>query len=233
MLTLKNISLFKGRNREQILDSITVEMKRGSITLLLGKSGSGKTSLLRCIAQLENSYEGEISYDGQALNSLDSKSRARIVNYIAQSYPLFPHMTALQNCVKPLELIKGFSRRDAEEKAMQVLDSLGMGNYANSYPHNLSGGQKQRIAISCALALDSDIFLFDEPTSALDPQNTELLSHLIQNLRKEGKCIVISTQDMSFASQLLDKAYLLENGRMVDSYPSTEVSSQILHFIKN
>ncbi len=218
MLKTKNLYLSKGTKRKEILQNISIEVPRGEITLLLGKSGAGKSSLLRCLAQLEGDYEGAVEYEGRSLKGLSSPERAHLVSYIPQSYALFPHLTAQDNCAQPLKVVYGEKFDKARSKAMEVLKLLGMDSYGDAYPNELSGGQQQRVAIARALALDPQMLLFDEPTSALDPQNTQSLALILRDLCKRGKGVVISTQDMSFASQLLEKAYLLESGVVVDAY---------------
>ncbi|MFI5343032.1 MAG: ATP-binding cassette domain-containing protein [Chlamydiales bacterium] len=214
MLTVKNLSLYKRRREKQLLQGISLEFASGAITLLLGKSGAGKSSLLRCLAQLEPVYEGEILFQGQSLKKLPAARRAGCLSYIAQSYALFPHLTALNNCSQPLQVVQGKNLQEARQQAMEVLASLGMEDYASSYPCELSGGQQQRIAIARALTLNPAILLLDEPSSALDPQNSRQLANILLSLSAEGKTIVISTQDISFASQLSGRTYLLENGRV-------------------
>jgi ABC-type polar amino acid transport system ATPase subunit len=213
MLKVKQLSLTK--NRGKILEKISLEIPRGRISLLLGKSGSGKTSLLRCIAQLEQHYEGQISCDDQRIDSLSPANRCGAIGFVPQSYALFPHMTVLENGAQPLRL-SGCSKKEAEQKVLEILQSLDMGPYADRRPSELSGGQQQRAAIARALALDPDFLLFDEPTSALDPENTEIFLQILQRLRSAGKGIVVSSQDMAFAGKMLDRAFFLENGTLVE-----------------
>jgi polar amino acid transport system ATP-binding protein len=219
MLKVKNLTL---RKKKIILNNLTLEVPYGRITLLLGKSGSGKTSLLRCLAQLE-SYQGEITHlDAPFKNSLPS-----IVTYVSQSYTLFPHLTVLENCLQPLRLNKITTPIES------ILGYLDMLPYLFSKPSELSGGQQQRIALARALLLSPYFLLLDEPTSALDPDNTD---RLITLLKSSGKGIIISTQDMSFASKVLDRAYFLEDGAIVESYDSTgpipEKMSQFLSLLE-
>ena len=230
MLTVKNVQLKKGRKERLLLKEVSLDLPTGCITLLLGKSGAGKSSLLRCLAQLETSYEGEISYQGTLLKELAPTKRACIVSFIAQSYALFPHLSVLDNCAEPLQVVAKEERSSARHKAMQALAMLGMERYAKSYPQELSGGQMQRVAIARALALNPTIFLLDEPTSALDPENTNILAEILRELKKQGKGIVIATQDIAFASQLLERAYFIEEGAIVDTYPAS--TGAILQFMK-
>lgn len=220
MLTVNNLSLTKGKRR--ILSSVSLQCPKGCVTLLLGKSGAGKSSLLRCLAHLEKPNNGCIMLDGAPLN-------ARRLCFISQSYALFPHLTALENCAQPLRIVLKLDRETARKKALETLSLFGMEPYASSYPSQLSGGQQQRVSIARALALNPAFLLLDEPTSALDPFHTASLITLIQQLRSQGKGIVISTQDMAFASNLLERGYLLDAGRIVDGYP--ESCGSLLQFI--
>ncbi len=217
MLKIKQLSLRK------ILNDISLEVPEQKITLLLGKSGSGKTSLLRCIAQLEKEYTGEIAYYNQSLSSLTSQVRCQVVGFVPQFFALFPHMTILDNCAKALQLL-GESKASAYEKVRNTLQSLDMEKYADRKPHQLSGGQQQRVVIARALVLNPAFLLFDEPTSALDPENTQLFIEILRNFK--GKGILIATQDMTFAEQVLDRAYFLENGCLIEQYDGTESLSQ-------
>lgn len=228
MLIVDNLSLTKGKRT--ILKSISLTCPKGSITLLLGKSGAGKSSLLRCMAQLEVPDSGTISCEGASLLNLGPQRRALLLSFIAQSYALFPHLTALDNCAQPLTIVSKEQQTMARQKALEILALLGMEAYAQSFPQQLSGGQQQRVAIARALALNPAYLLLDEPTAALDPYNTASLIKILMQLRHQGKGIVISTQDMDFASQLLEHAVLLEEGVMVDSYPNSK--GLIMQFLK-
>lgn len=219
MLSIKNLSLSK---KQRILNSISLSFPMGRITLLLGKSGSGKTTLLRCIAQIEKDYEGEISLEEKPLRSLASQERSQLIGFVPQSFALFPHMNALENCSRPLMHLLSQRRKDAERAAREMLASLEMESFASAYPFELSGGQKQRVAIARALLLNPRFLLLDEPTSALDPESTERLIRILFKLRQEGRGVVISSQDMPFSKAVLDRAVFLENGRAIEEYESSE-----------
>ena len=219
MLIIKNLYLKKGSLSKQILQGISICFPQGEISLLIGKSGAGKSSLMRCIAQLETTYEGQVLFNGQSLQGLTSFRRAQILNYIPQGYALFPHLTALDNCRQPLQVVARLSAIEATQKAIAVMESLGMAEYGSAYPSELSGGQQQRIAIARALALNPEVLLLDEPTSALDPDNSDRLAKILKELALNGKTIVLSTQDMLFVEQLQGTCYCIENGRLQDNYP--------------
>ena len=215
MLTIKNLSLKKGSPPKQILQDITVSFTQGEIFLLTGRSGAGKSSLMRCMTQLETAYEGQVLFKGQSLQSMAASGRAQTLSYIAQGYALFPHLTALENCSHPLQVVYRMQASEAKKKAASVMKSLGMAEYGSAYPEELSGGQQQRIAIARALALDPHILLLDEPSSALDPDNSALLAKILKELASQGKTIVVSTQDMLFAAQLQATNYCIDNGRLI------------------
>ncbi|MBY0528939.1 MAG: ATP-binding cassette domain-containing protein [Rhabdochlamydiaceae bacterium] len=216
MLKTEKLTLKKEKN--EILKEITLEIPRGRTTLLLGKSGSGKTTLLRCLAQLEKPTSGAITYEGTPLSTKTRKQKAQLIGFVAQSYPLFPHMTALDNCAHPLKSVYRLPKELALDKARQMLDRFSLGCYCKAFPSTLSGGQQQRVALARALLLDPAFLLFDEPTSALDPENTELLTEMIQERCQEGKAVVIASQDMVFASKVVDIAYFLEKGRCCEEF---------------
>lgn len=233
MLTTNRLSLKKGLRQNTILRNVSVEIPMGSITVFLGNSGAGKSSLLRCLAQLEKSYQGEVLFNTNPLKGLEAPKCARILSFIAQSYALFPHLTSLDNCAQVLQVTCKEKRELAKERALEALTMLGMDAYADSYPAELSGGQQQRVAIARALTLNPAILLFDEPTSALDPQNTKNFSNILRKLRDQGKGIVIATQDMAFAAQVMERAYFMDGGMITESYPCDDVgkNSQIEKFL--
>ena len=215
MLTIKSLYLTKGCPSKQILANISICFPKGKISLLRGKSGAGKSSFLRCIAQLETTYQGEMFFEGQPLPGLVVSKRGRLLNYLAQGYALFPHLTALENCCQPLQVVLKMSKMEARKKAMTLMHSLGMEDYELAYPGQLSGGQQQRVAIARALVLDPQILLLDEPSSALDSANSGLLANILQKLALQGKTILVSTQDALFAEQLQSSCYYFEQGRLM------------------
>lgn len=212
MIKGENVNLsYKNKNDEvEVLREASFEFPPGIITTIIGKSGIGKTSLFRCIVGLEK-YRGMISIDGVLLNQLDLKRRAQLVGYVFQDFNLFPHLTALQNCSQPLEVVQGFSTENAQKRAVEILKKLGMGYYKESYPHQLSGGQKQRIALARALCSNPQALLLDEPTSALDYENMRRLADILFMLRQRNVALAISTQDATFQKMISERTYLLEN----------------------
>ncbi|MES2121578.1 MAG: ATP-binding cassette domain-containing protein [Chlamydiota bacterium] len=210
------------KKKKTILSPIDCTFPRGRTTLLLGKSGSGKTSLLRCMAQLEADYVGEIAFGPSSLKKLAQKERSQLLGFVPQSYALFPHMTAFDNCARPLRTLHGCSKAEAKIKVDEIFAFLDIEKYASAYPQELSGGQQQRVAIARALVLSPLFLLLDEPTSALDPENTQRLVEILRLLRAQGKGIIISTQDMAFAKLTFDRALFLEEGELVETAESPD-----------
>jgi ABC-type polar amino acid transport system ATPase subunit len=224
MLKIRNLSLSKSRDckKTNILNDISFDIHKNRISLLLGKSGSGKTSLLRCIAQLEKEYKGEILFGEQRLSKMNSMQRCRMIGFVPQFFALFPHMNAFENCAHPLRMQGCHKRQYINEQVEKTLYSLDIEKYAHSWPHELSGGQQQRIAIARALVLSPLFILFDEPTSSLDPENTELLIIILKKLRDEGNGLIVSSQDMVFAAKVLDRAFFLDRGCFIEQYDALE-----------
>lgn len=210
MLQANRLSLIKTRSQQplMILNDINLEILPGGITLLLGKSGSGKTSLLRCFAGLEQHYTGEISVDERAPKKGE-------IGFVQQAYGLFPHLTVLKNCMQPLQVVQNLDRKIAKEKAYLLLRSLGIEELAGCFPSQLSGGQQQRVAIARALVLNPPYLLLDEPTSALDSYNTALLVEIIAQLKESGIGIAISTQDSALSEKPFDRVIWMEEGRII------------------
>ncbi len=219
MITTKNLSLtIKGKT---ILNDISVSLPKGRVTSFIGKSGAGKTSLLKCLAHLYPLYNGDIIYHDTPLKLLTAKQRLHAIGFVFQQFNLFPHMTVLQNCVQPQTTVLGVAFKFAEQQALDWLETLGLSPFKDTYPHQLSGGQQQRVAIARALALKPQVLLFDEPSSALDPEGTKSLATLLKDLNKQGITIGLCSHDVTFLNELLNRVYLIDNGTVIDLYDTT------------
>ena len=211
-------SLKKSFGTNEILKGIDFEVNKGEVVSIIGSSGSGKSTFLRCINLLEWPSSGEIYYNGQ--NVLEdkyniTKYRAKM-GMVFQQFNLFNNMTVLQNCTVGQIKVGHKNKQDAEEMAMKYLEKVGMSQYINAKPRQLSGGQKQRVAIARALSMEPEALLFDEPTSALDPEMVGEVLKVIADLVKAGQTMVIVTHEMEFARQVSDKIAFMADGVMAE-----------------
>ncbi|APT94849.1 glutamate ABC transporter ATP-binding protein [Corynebacterium stationis] len=208
----------------QALKDIDLEVAHGEVVVVLGPSGSGKSTLCRTINRLETIEEGTIEIDGSVLpeeGSQLAKLRAD-VGMVFQQFNLFPHLTILDNVTLGPNKVRKMKKSAAEERAMQLLDRVGIGNQASKYPAQLSGGQQQRVAIARALAMNPKIMLFDEPTSALDPEMVNEVLDVMASLVKEGMTMVVVTHEMGFARRAADRILFMADGEIVeDTDPSS------------
>jgi polar amino acid transport system ATP-binding protein len=220
MIKGTNLTLTYGTqsNPKMVLSNVTFNIPRGRITAFIGKSGAGKTSLLRCCAQLTTTYTGSILVEDKPLTALSNSERVHTIGFVFQQFNLFPHMTVAQNCIAPAVYEGSLTHEDAQTRAQELLTLVGMHEYAHRYPHQLSGGQQQRVAIARALMLQPKILLFDEPTSALDPESTEMLATVLKNLLTRGITIAYASHDMQFIAATLDRVYLMENGHIRETF---------------
>lgn len=220
MIKGKNISwrykLKKGSSYD--LKDISFELTPGRITTFMGQSGAGKTTLLKCIANLYSQYEGIITCDKGNLKNLNAAERVSTVGIVLQQFHLFPHLTVLQNCTYALEKALGLTEQEAEQRSVQLLESLNMSTFAPALPFQLSGGQQQRAAIARALVLQPEVLLLDEPTSALDPESKKGLETLLLDLKKQGITIALSSHDMPFIRKMMDRAYFMEQGEIIEEW---------------
>ncbi|HJG64353.1 MAG TPA: glutamate ABC transporter ATP-binding protein GluA [Corynebacterium stationis] len=208
----------------QALKDIDLEVAHDEVVVVLGPSGSGKSTLCRTINRLETIEEGTIEIDGTVLpeeGSQLAKLRAD-VGMVFQQFNLFPHLTILDNVTLGPIKVRKMKKSAAEERAMQLLDRVGIGNQASKYPAQLSGGQQQRVAIARALAMNPKIMLFDEPTSALDPEMVNEVLDVMASLVKEGMTMVVVTHEMGFARRAADRILFMADGEIVeDTDPSS------------
>ncbi len=216
MIEIKNVS--KWFDDFQVLKDINETIQKGQTVVICGPSGSGKSTLLRCINGLEPYQKGEITVDGVSLSDPKTnlyKLRQKI-GMVFQRFELYPHMTVLKNItLAPMKVLKK-SRKEAEKKAMELLERVGIPDKANEYPANLSGGQQQRVAIARSLAMEPEYMLFDEPTSALDPEMINEVLDVMVDLAKEGMTMVVVTHEMGFAREVADEIIFMDAGKIVE-----------------
>jgi ABC-type polar amino acid transport system ATPase subunit len=216
LIQIKNVSKWYGDF--QVLDNITEEIKKGQTVVVCGPSGSGKSTLLRCINGLEPFQEGQVIVDGISVSDPSTnlyKLRTEI-GMVFQRFELYPHMTALQNITLAPVKVRNKPRREAEAKAMELLERVGIPEKAHEYPANLSGGQQQRVAIARSLAMEPKIMMFDEPTSALDPEMIKEVLDVMIALSKGGMTMIVVTHEMGFAREVADEIIFMDEGRIVE-----------------
>ncbi len=216
--------LKKDFGENSVLKDINFSVNKGDVTCIIGSSGSGKSTMLRCINLLEEPSGGKILYRGE--NILEKKNipayRAK-VEMVFQSFNLFENMTVLKNCMIGQRKVLGADRETAKKEAMFYLEKVGMAPYINAKPKQLSGGQKQRVAIARALAMKPDVILFDEPTSALDPQMVGEVLEVIKNIAKEGLTMIIVTHEMAFARDVSNHVVFMKDGVICEEGTPDEI----------
>lgn len=207
------------------LNDVSLQVNKGEVMCLIGPSGSGKSTLLRCTNALETLNGGQVYLDGVALPTRESdvrKVRQRM-GMVFQSFELFPHKSALDNVAMGPITVLGMKESDARERAMALLDKVGLSNKADNFPANLSGGQQQRVAIARALAMEPDVMLFDEPTSALDPETVGEVLNVMKKLAQEGMTMIVVTHEMSFARRVANWVVVFENGAIMEEGPPQQI----------
>lgn len=217
------------------LDGVTVDINRGDVMVVIGPSGSGKSTFLRSLNLLEEPTGGAIVFDGVDITKkkykdaqgnmvkLDIDKLRQKMGMVFQHFNLFPHMTILENMALAPIKVKGMGKAEAEEKALTLLDRVGLKDRAGAYPIQLSGGQKQRVAIVRALAMEPEVMLFDEPTSALDPEMVGEVLDVMKGLAKEGMTMVVVTHEMGFAREVADRVIFMDEGVIVEEGTPEEI----------
>lgn len=219
-----------------VLDNLDLSIIEGEVVTIIGPSGSGKTTVLRCLMTLESIEDGVIHIDGEPLNKMEKggtlvpasaahlRKMRRKLGMVFQSFNLFPHLNVLQNCAEPPVMALGVNRAEAQERAIELLDMVGMGGKQEHYPAQLSGGQQQRVAIARTLAMQPEILVFDEPTSALDPETIEEVTSVIRSLAvKHSYTMLMVTHQIDFARDISDRICFFDKGRIVEQGPPKSV----------
>ena len=223
VITLDHLEKSFGTNA--VLKDINLTVNRGEVISVIGSSGSGKSTMLRCINLLESPTGGDILYEGVSIRDKSVKLteyRSKVA-MVFQQFILFNNMTALDNCVKPQMIVLKRTKEEATRIALEYIEKVGMSAYVNARPSQLSGGQKQRIAIARALSMNPDVILFDEPTSALDPEMVGEVLDVMQSLAKSGYTMIVVTHEMGFAREVSDRVIFMDGGYIVEEGTPEEI----------
>ena len=211
---IKVRGLKKDFDKKAVLKGIDIDIYKGDVVCVIGASGSGKSTFLRCLNLLETPTDGSIYFDGEDLTheKVDLNLHRQKMGMVFQQFNLFPHLTVMKNLTLAPMMLKNVSKEEAEEKAMALLARVGLADRANDYPNQLSGGQKQRIAIVRALCMEPSVMLFDEPTSALDPEMVGEVLDVMKELAHAGMTMVVVTHEMNFAREVANRVIFLDDG---------------------
>lgn len=226
MVRIEN--LHKSFGNQEVLKGLSLEIKKGEVAAVIGSSGTGKSTLLRCLNYLETPDQGRITIGGVTVDAAshtkkEIHSLRKQSAMIFQNYNLFLNKNVLHNVMDPLIFAKKMNRQEARKKAEYYLEKVGMGDRAQQYPATLSGGQQQRVAIARSLAVEPDVLLFDEPTSALDPEWVQEVLEVIEKLAEQHFTMIIVTHEMKFAEKVADRVIFMENGRIVEEGTAEEI----------
>lgn len=221
MIKIENLQ--KNFGDLKVLNGVNLSIVEGEVVVILGASGGGKSTLLRCINRLEEPTSGTITVDGTVVTEKNIDEVRREVNMVFQHFNLFPHMTVLENLTLAPMKVRGISRKEAEATAKKFLERVGMSEKAEQYPDQLSGGQKQRVAIARGLCMNPKVILFDEPTSALDPEMVQEVLDIIKELAGMGMTLVLVTHEMGFAREAADRVIFMADGNILEQGTPEEV----------
>ena len=225
LIRVENVTKEYNGGKIKALRENSLSVMRGEVVAIIGPSGSGKSTLLRCLNMLETPTAGHIYFDGVDLadRSVDINLHRRKMGMVFQHFNLFPHKTVLQNITMAPVMLKLKTQAQAREKAIELLERIGLADKKNEYPNMLSGGQKQRIAIVRALAMEPEVMLFDEPTSALDPEMVGEVLDLMRDLAKDGMTMVVVTHEMGFAREVADRVVFMDSGSILEENTPDEL----------
>ena len=238
---IKTENLTKQYGTLKALDDVTCEITKGEVVVIIGPSGSGKSTFLRSLNLLESATSGHVYFEGVDITDpkVDINKHRQKMGMVFQQFNLFPHMTVLKNLtLAPVKLLK-LSKQEAEKRAVEMLERVGLKDKANAYPSHLSGGQKQRVAIARALCMEPDVMLFDEPTSALDPEMVGEVLSIMTDLAKSGMTMAVVTHEMGFARAVADRVVFMSDGQITEEgtpddlfdNPKTEKAKQFLNSV--
>lgn len=240
MIELRNLR--KSFDSLEVLKDINLKIDKGDVISILGSSGSGKTTCLRCMNFLEKSDGGTLVFDGQEydlahISKKDIATIRRKTAFVFQNYNLFLNKTVLENVMEALTVVRKVDKQSAKDKAIEVLEKVGMGDKLDYYPSKLSGGQQQRVSIARALAYEPEVIYFDEPTSALDPELIGEVLSVMRDLAKSGITMVVVTHEMNFARNVSTKVVFMENGEIIkcaapDQFFEHQDDERIKQFIR-
>ncbi|WP_100638960.1 amino acid ABC transporter ATP-binding protein [Marinobacter salexigens] len=227
---IKLTSLSKHFGKTVVLDEINLTIEKGEIVVIIGPSGTGKSTLLRCINFLEQPTAGtmtvgNLTVDVNRASRADILAMRRHTAFVFQNYALFANKTALQNIAERLLVVDKWPKEKAYQRARQILEQIGLANKADAYPASMSGGQQQRVGIGRAMAAEAEVILFDEPTSSLDPEWVEEVLGLMKQLASERQTMMVVTHEMSFARDVADRVIFIDGGRIVEQGPPSEIFS--------
>ncbi len=231
LIEIRDLKKYYNKGAIKALDGVSADIARGDVVVVIGPSGGGKSTFLRSLNLLEEPTSGQIIFEGVDITQkkdangkkLDLDLHRRKMGMVFQHFNLFPHMTILQNMTLAPVQVKGVPQAEAEKKAMELLERVGLGDRAGAYPIQLSGGQKQRVAIVRALAMEPDVMLFDEPTSALDPEMVGEVLDVMRELAKSGMTMVVVTHEMGFAREVGDRILFVADGKLVEEGTPDEI----------
>ena len=225
LIQVKNLQKHYNKGALHALDGVTVDINRGDVMVVVGPSGSGKSTFLRSLNLLEEPTGGQIIFDGVDITAkkVNIDLHRQRMGMVFQHFNLFPHKTVLDNMTMAPIKVKGMKKAEAEEKAMALLQRVGLGDRAKAYPVQLSGGQKQRVAIVRALMMEPDVMLFDEPTSALDPEMVGEVLDVMKELARGGMTMVVVTHEMGFAHEVGNRVLFMDGGKILEQGAPDEV----------
>ena len=224
LIQVKNLKKYYNGDKIKALDGVSVDINKGDVMVIIGPSGGGKSTFLRSLNLLEKPTEGSIIFEGVDITKMKDENGKKLdidlhrqkMGMVFQHFNLFPHMTILQNMTLAPMKVKGMAQQEAEAKALELLDRVGLKDRADAYPIQLSGGQKQRVAIVRALAMEPDVMLFDEPTSALDPEMVGEVLDVMKELARDGMTMVVVTHEMGFAREVGSRILFMADGQLVE-----------------